>query len=734
MWVPVAQSEEHRFPKPEVAGSSPAGDTTFVQPARSADHRLLVTPKREIRLAETTSVPNACFVFFIAVCWTFAPVSAREVRIPLSLNHDTDALCSGHIAAQDNLFVFTVSERANGLKDLNGDGDSLDCVLHLHDTATQKTTNLKLTANFVQVVDDFVFFTVGERSQGGRDLNGDGDARDAVAHLYRFSTGECVNTGLSGSVAHPEFQQRQFDGNYAVISVYESDQKNQDLNGDGDAHDRVVHLYDVETRKSINTGLSTGNWVLLADPVLVIEVSERDHQIDLNDDDDQRDFVYHVFDIATKTVNNLKLASDIAGTPMQARRYDRFIFLGVPERDQNGTDLTGDGDASDLALFVYETTTGDVRNLSLSMCLGEPDFLSQEIDRSVFLAVSESFNSTDFNGDGDQNDRVLHRFDLRTGEMANVRISAEKVRTYDQGLVLARHEDDQDDWNNDGDRNDTVLHTFTPGAPSSRSLGVAAFAFSVHATTALGHVSEASQGSMDRNEDGDVDDSFMFRLDLDTGEAEDLGFETGLTRVRPRDRRLGRTVSHAVIQRAEFAVGHDDNGDGDTDDFVYWLIDAQNAERRNLEFGTVGSSTRAGNGQLADAVLSEDWVALKVSERGNGGTDFNGDGDSLDFVLDVVPLTDVGESTFRRGDSNADGRTNISDAVFTIRHVASGEARPTCQKSADANDDGAVDLTDPIFLLMHLFESAPPPPKPASACGRDPTFDPLGCEEFLGCP
>ena len=97
----------------------------------------------------------------------------------------------------------------------------------------------------------------------------------------------------------------------------------------------------------------------------------------------------------------------------------------------------------------------------------------------------------------------------------------------------------------------------------------------------------------------------------------------------------------------------------------------------------------------------------------------------------VAGVGQLGEGLldYTRGDANADGGTDISDAMFVLDHLSAGGPAPACQASADVNNDKAVDISDPIFLLDHLFNggSAPPPP---NFCGEeDPTPNVLTCEE-----
>ncbi len=90
--------------------------------------------------------------------------------------------------------------------------------------------------------------------------------------------------------------------------------------------------------------------------------------------------------------------------------------------------------------------------------------------------------------------------------------------------------------------------------------------------------------------------------------------------------------------------------------------------------------------------------------------------------------------SFRRGDSNQDGKEDISDAVFLLKHLFSGGITLSCEKAADMDDSGILDITDAVRLLGHLFLGAPPLPPPFLTCGKDGTSDSLKCPDFTGCP
>lgn len=100
---------------------------------------------------------------------------------------------------------------------------------------------------------------------------------------------------------------------------------------------------------------------------------------------------------------------------------------------------------------------------------------------------------------------------------------------------------------------------------------------------------------------------------------------------------------------------------------------------------------------------------------------------------------------FVRGDSNNDGKMDISDPIHLLSYKFLGQEKPHCLDSADANDDGDVDQTDAVVILTYLFiNSQVPLPPPFGfiagdldplACGPDPTDDdPLDCQGALVCP
>jgi hypothetical protein len=91
--------------------------------------------------------------------------------------------------------------------------------------------------------------------------------------------------------------------------------------------------------------------------------------------------------------------------------------------------------------------------------------------------------------------------------------------------------------------------------------------------------------------------------------------------------------------------------------------------------------------------------------------------------VDVPPL-DCGP-TFRRGDADASGKVDLTDAVVVLGYLFQGVEAPGCLDAADADDSGKLDLTDAVFLLGFLFQGGGTPPAPGPfACGVDTTPSP----------
>jgi len=184
-----------------------------------------------------------------------------------------------------------VSEAGAG-RDLNADGDLDDWVTHLYNLETHVTINIMLSAVILSetCVGGWVPMNVFESLQG-EDLNSDGDTLDEVTFLLNPDTLETRNLRLSGTV-----RRGALSDNWLVLAVPEHSQ-NSDLNADGDTADYVLHVYDVDTEKTVNTTIAGGTREYpISEDWLAASVSE-DGRTDLNNDGDKNDWVWNLIDL-----------------------------------------------------------------------------------------------------------------------------------------------------------------------------------------------------------------------------------------------------------------------------------------------------------------------------------------------------------------------------------------------------------------------------------------------------
>jgi hypothetical protein len=110
----------------------------------------------------------------------------------------------------------------------------------------------------LQIQDNFATFIVSEARESHRDLNGDGDAEDFLLHIADLSTLTTLSTGLSGPFAYRALQSPVFPASEGrvVVPMSEARQGNRDLNGDGDTQDIVLQSLDTRTGRARNTGVA----------------------------------------------------------------------------------------------------------------------------------------------------------------------------------------------------------------------------------------------------------------------------------------------------------------------------------------------------------------------------------------------------------------------------------------------------------------------------------------------
>ena len=108
------------------------------------------------------------------------------------------------------------------------------------------------------------------------------------------------------------------------------------------------------------------------------------------------------------------------------------------------------------------------------------------------------------------------------------------------------------------------------------------------------------------------------------------------------------------------------------------------------------------------------------------------------FVMAMVALSMLvspagADTTFVRGDVNADGTVDLSDPILALFWLFQDAPDLPCLDAADADDNGAIEITDALRILNFLFLSGNRPEKPFPNCGPDPSADPLDCRSYPLC-
>jgi len=413
--------------------------------------------------------------------------------------------------------AFLVREQGPGSAqgvDLNGDGDVApsDDVLFLWNAQTGTTTNVGFAAAATPYLEgDYVVFEAFELGQGLADLNGDGDVVDGVVHQHHIPTGVTTNVGLAGSIS-------VFDQGRALLVADEISQGTGDLNGDGDASDRVVYSLD-----PISGGLTKLDLTVPATNVSSSEgnvhaaflFDELSGSQDRNGDGDMGDYVVTLVDKASGALVNTGLAMNVwNGVPAPPPFVGGTLPVPVPETGQGAVDLNGDGDASDVVMHVHVAPTGQTRNVGLAVAPNADVVADKAL---AAFGVSEAAQGADLNADGDVIDVVafVHFAGLGSTRNTGLAISPAGGRlAAGDGLVLILvHESSHGgtSLNGDSDLQDDVAHLFEARSGVVTNLGLAAQPglISVAERLAVFSVPELGQGPTTLNADADTVDAIV---------------------------------------------------------------------------------------------------------------------------------------------------------------------------------------------------------------------------------
>ena len=527
---------------------------------------------------------------------------------------------------------------------------------------------------------DLVAFQVVEAKQGAQSLNGDFDIDDEVIHVLDTASGQVRNLGLAGG--------RPFvDGGLVAFAVLEEDQGNTDLNGDGDASDAVLHVYNARTGVTSNLGLAVSEWdLLVSDPLVLAIVSEAwQNATDLNGDADTNDWVAHAYNADSRTTSNLALAVEIGA----ANRFDAEAGIAaffVDEADQNGTDFNSDSDAFDLVLHVYDVSTAVLTNTQLASYSSAPE-VELEDGKAVVRVNEFQQGQTDLNGDGDTIDNVLFVHDLATTAQANVGYecaSGSFIGTHsfavDAGLVVFRYSEAGQgvSGNGDADTNDAVYAVYDIAAATLTNTGFAGpqNSLAVDDGYAAFLVVEWQQGNTDLNGDFDKDDWVLHLYD------HSLQATSNLTSASSTNSH-GVAAGKVAVQVREEEEGTDLNGDTDTDDKVLLLHEVTGGAPTNLGLASGGSTWVLS--------MSDEVLAFRTRESDQDTTDLNGDGDAVDYVGHLHDLS-TGVTT------NLELAT--ADAIVVAEATVAFRVNEWQQGMTDLNGDG--DASDAVLFVTML--------------------------------
>ena len=300
-------------------------------------------------------------------------------------------------------WAFAVPEGANGGIDRNGDGDALDSVVFYYDPSARRLRRVGVASPRGRMAADgegHLAIAIDEAADGGVDRTGDGKPDDLSLAIFTPATG-LVDLGLPLAHLVVKFGLQRSSGGF-FFDVPENEVG--DRNGDGDALDTVLHAWDPEGGV-INTGteaahpeLGEGYFVAGALPGGGLIGGAREAAqggVDRNGDGDALDRILFVWDEAGGLTST---GLSLTGLALDGTQFSNPFVVLVSERHQ-GTDLNADGDALDQVLHVVEI--GDVL---VEVCDGVDNDGDGEIDEG---ATSPFFRDADGDGFGDPNDGGL---------------------------------------------------------------------------------------------------------------------------------------------------------------------------------------------------------------------------------------------------------------------------------------------------------------------------------------
>ena len=499
---------------------------------------------------------------------------------------------------------------------------------------------------------DLVVILAREADNGGFDLNGDGDALDRVVLVFHVPT-------LTLNQYPFAVDGVDVDDGVVSLAVSEAADGGIDHNGDGDTADSVLFVASPGQYPTHATGLATADHRLVGGAVVVV-VPEAEQGADLNGDGDSLDEVVHLVDWTTGAVTNTGLAGSLEDGAL-----GRFA-IAVSEASQGGTDLDGDGLASHEVLHVLELGAPPIN-------LGLPTDSARVTSGAVAFLVPEgqvTAAGIDLNGDGDKLDLVTHLWTpggavVNTGETPYGGIDVYgDLLAYEVAEPTAGG-----DLNGDGDTLDVVTHVIDLNSGIPHNTGLAAVSRVGNDDALVIVVSELWQGGLDANGDADASDEVPFVYDRSTHVGTSLGLAASASGVWIDD-----ATGRVMWLVPEIAQGQDLSGDQTLSQSV--LVE------HRLDTGD--TRVVSGSGTVLPIAVGDGGVALTWLESLQGN--INGDDDSTDQLTRIYDVAS-GTMFFLEGDAGPP----VGGAIVDLRDEAAEEV--------DLNADG--DQLDEVVCLLH---------------------------------
>ncbi len=296
--------------------------------------------------------------------------------------------------------------------DRNGDGDTDDRVVELYEGSTVQSLHCAATQVALSPTRLAALVSEAEEGPSGTDWSGDGDATDRVLALYE--PGDPAPSSCAGwSVTTLPGDELELSGDMVALLTSEADlgPAGTDLDGDGDAFDRVLRLVDGATGSLVEivdadaqpaSPQAAEDFVVGANLVAfrtseAAQSSELPPACSLNGDADCDDDVLQLYVLATGELLNTGQAVVPCPLPECDPRKpyrvgaDTVRFL-TAESDQ-AADLNQDGDTSDLLVQVYNLPSREAKVVAevVAPTPGEPLALgtgSDPLESSVAPAAT----------------------------------------------------------------------------------------------------------------------------------------------------------------------------------------------------------------------------------------------------------------------------------------------------------------------------------------------------------